>query len=240
MVKSDDLRPSAQAARDRLIVALDYPDWATALSMVERLSGEVGMFKVGNQLFTSAGPDVVRGLIGSGHKVFLDLKFHDIPNTVSAAVSVAASLGVTLLNVHATGGEAMLRAAMRAKGGSGVALLAVTVLTSLDAAQLQAVGFAEAPDRLALRLARLALDCGLDGVVAAPTEVALLRCELGRDFLIVTPGVRPDPADKQDQARVATPAAAVSAGADYIVVGRPITAAPDPSAAARRIAKMLE
>lgn len=234
------MRPSALAPRDRLIVALDYPDCAAALSTVERLRGEAGMFKVGSQLFTSAGPEVVRGLVGGGHKVFLDLKFHDIPNTVSAAVSAAASLSVTLLNVHAAGGEAMLRAAARAASGSGVALLAVTVLTSLDAAQLQAVGFAEPSDRLALRLARLALDCGLDGVVAAPTEVALLRRELGGDFLIVTPGIRPDPADKQDQARVATPAAAVAAGADYIVVGRPITAFTDPAAAARRIVKMLE
>ena len=198
------------------------------------------MFKIGKQLFTAEGPGLVRDMVAAGDKVFLDLKFHDIPNTVAGAVASAVGLGASLVNVHGSGGAAMMRAAARAAEGSGARLLAVTVLTSLDAAATAAVGFAEPPDRLALRLARLALDSGLDGVVASPSEVPLLRAELGADFLIVTPGVRPAGAAAQDQARVATPADAVRAGADYIVVGRPITEAPDPAAAARSIVGMLE
>jgi orotidine-5'-phosphate decarboxylase len=208
--------------------------------MVERLRRQVGMFKVGKQLFTAEGPALVREIVGCGEKVFLDLKFHDIPATVAGAVAAAASLGVTLVDVHASGGPAMMQAAARAAGGSGALVLGVTVLTSLDASLLQAVGFAEPPERLALRLARLALDCGLDGVVAAPTEVALLRSELGSDFIILTPGIRPPGADRQDQARIATPAQAARDGADYIVVGRPITQAQDPVRAARAIVEMLQ
>ncbi len=234
------MRSHPVTPRDRLVVALDFPDRPAALAMVDRLRGEVGMLKVGKQLFTSEGPDLVRELVGSGQKVFLDLKFHDIPNTVAGAVCAAARLGVSLVNVHASGGEAMLRAAAESAAGSGCAVLAVTVLTSLDEPQLRSVGYSEPLDRLVLRLARLALHCGLDGVVTAPAEVAMLRRELGPDFLILNPGVRLDPGDRQDQARVGTPSGCVRDGADYIVVGRPITAAPDPVAVARRIVKMLE
>ena len=207
--------------------------------MVERIGGMAGMFKVGKQLFTAEGPAVVREIVGAGEKVFLDLKFHDIPNTVAGAVEAAASLGVSLVNVHASGGAPMMEAASRAVEGSGAQVLAVTVLTSLNAAQLQAVGFAEPPDRLVLRLARLALTCGLAGVVAAPTEVAMLRRELGSNFIILTPGIRLPGADRQDQTRMATPAQAIRDGADYIVVGRPITQAADPAAAARSILQQM-
>ncbi len=232
------MRQRPTAPRDRLVVALDFPDRDSALRLVERLGDAVSMYKVGKQLFTAEGPAIVRDL--AGRKVFLDLKFHDIPNTVAGAIRAATSLGVTLANVHATGGEAMLRAAAQAAAGSETAVLAVTVLTSLDQRQLQAVGFHESPEALVLRLARLALECGLDGVVAAPTEIAPLRRELGSGFLILTPGIRLDLADRQDQSRVATPAQPIRDGADYIVVGRPITQAPDPATVAFQILEMLE
>ena len=222
------------------MVALDFPGRRQALEMVERLRGEVGMFKVGKQLFTAEGPGLVREILDAGQKVFLDLKFHDIPNTVAGAVASAVGLGASLVNVHASGGGPMLRAAATAAAGSQTRVLAVTVLTSLDAGHLDQVGFAEPPEKLVLRLARLALECGLDGVVASPVEVAMLRAELGRAFLIVTPGIRPSGAELGDQVRVATPAEAVRNGADYIVVGRPITHAADPAAAARDIEQMLE
>ena len=231
------MRP--EPPQSRLIVALDVAKQSQALSMVERIGGMAGMFKVGKQLFTAEGPAVVREIVGAGEKVFLDLKFHDIPNTVAGAVEAAASLGVSLVNVHASGGAPMMEAAARAVKGSSAQVLAVTVLTSLNAAQLQAVGFSEPPDRLVLRLARLALTCGLAGVVAAPTEVAMLRRELGSNFIILTPGIRLPGADRQDQARIATPAQAIRDGADYIVVGRPITQAADPAAAARSILQQM-
>jgi orotidine-5'-phosphate decarboxylase len=199
------------------------------------------MFKIGKELFTSEGPALVRELIGQRDRVFLDLKFHDIPNTVAGAVRAATQLGVTLVNVHAAGGRAMMEAAAQAAHGTGTRVLAVTVLTSLDAAALHAVGFSEPPDCLVLRLARLAQESGLDGVVAAPTEVAMLRRELGPDFILLTPGIRIAGSAPDDQARIASPAEAVRAGADYLVVGRPITQAPDPAAAAaRQILAMLE
>ena len=226
--------------RDRLVVALDFPDGKSALAMAGRLRGEVGLFKVGKQLFTAEGPGLVRELVGNGDQVFLDLKYHDIPNTVAGAVEAAVRLGVGLVNVHASGGRAMLRAAAQAAQGSRTRVLGVTVLTSLGEADLAEVGFAEPPGRLVLRLACLAREAGLDGVVASPNEIGLLRGAMGRDFLIVTPGVRPAEAWTQDQVRVATPQEALWAGADYIVVGRPITQAPDPAAAARTIVQMLE
>jgi len=198
------------------------------------------MFKIGKQLFTSEGPAMVRELVGMGERVFLDLKFHDIPNTVAGAVDSAASLGASLVNVHASGGFEMMRAAAKAARGSGAKVLAVTVLTSLAATDLTTLGFADSPERLVVRLARLARDAGLDGVVAAPTEVAALRAHLGPDFLLVTPGVRPPGSDPQDQSRVATPRQAVTDGADYIVVGRPITQAENPAETARSIVRMLE
>ena len=226
--------------RDRLVVALDFCAREAALGMASRLRGLVGMFKIGKELFTSEGPALVRELVGQRDRVFLDLKFHDIPNTVAGAVRAATQLGVTLVNVHSAGGRAMMEAAAQAARGTGTRVLAVTVLTSLDAAALRAVGFSEPPDCLVLRLARLAQESGLDGVVAAPTEVAMLRRELGPDFILLTPGIRIPGAARDDQARIASPGEAVRAGADYLVVGRPITQAPDPAAAARQILAMLE
>jgi orotidine-5'-phosphate decarboxylase len=226
--------------RERLIVALDVPGAEPAHALVARLAGRVGMFKVGHQLFTAAGPDLVRELTGAGHGVFLDLKYHDIPNTVEHAVAAAATLGCRLVNVHALGGRAMMAGAAKACAGSGAKLLAVTVLTSHDAASLREIGLPMAIPEAVRHLARLAQDAGADGVVASPEEIALIRAECGPAFLIVTPGIRPTGASRDDQARAATPAAALRAGADYLVVGRPITAGADPAAAADAIAAELE
>jgi orotidine-5'-phosphate decarboxylase len=205
--------------------------------MARRLAGLVGLYKVGSELFTAEGPRAVERISRIGG-VFLDLKFHDIPNTVARAVAAAAALpGIKLLNVHACGGGAMIRAVREALGwGKGrPRLLAVTVLTSLDNAALREVGLQGTPDVRAMALAQLAQQNGADGVVASPNEAALIRHACGKDFLIVVPGVRPAASGKDDQARVATPGEAIRAGADYLVVGRPITAAPDPRAAARAI-----
>jgi orotidine-5'-phosphate decarboxylase len=227
-------------ARERLIVALDVPTAEEAQGLVEQLAGRVGMFKVGSQLFTAAGPDFVRALVARGHKVFLDLKFHDIPNTVARAVGEAARLGVSLLNVHALGGKAMMEAAAGALPPMGTRLLAVTILTSHDEASLGEVGMSgQLADSVRL-LALLARDAGLDGVVASPHEIGLVREACGADFLIVTPGIRPRGALAHDQARAATPGAALAAGADYLVVGRPVTDASDPAAAAAGIVREME
>jgi len=221
-------------SRDRLIVALDVPSATAARTLVDRLSGKVGMFKVGSQLFTAAGPDFVRELTGRGEKVFLDLKFHDIPNTVGHAVAAAGALGVSLLDVHGLGGKAMMEAAAAALP-QGPRLLAITILTSHDEASLGSLGLSGSLPDAVRRLARLAQEAGLQGVVASPQEIALIRESCGPKLLIVTPGIRPAGARPGDQARPATPAAAVAAGADYIVVGRPITEAADPAAAAAAI-----
>lgn len=211
--------------------------------MARSLKGLVGMFKINIQLFTAEGPEAVRkiGALGSG--VFLDLKYHDIPNTVAGAVSAAAEFSdVRLLDLHATGSGAMMRAAVQAlaeKGAARPKLLGITVLTSLNQQDLRRVGIGGTPGGRALSLARLAKRCGLDGVVASPKEVRQIRRASGPDFLIVVPGIRPlerQSQPKDDQARVATPAEAIHAGADYVVVGRPITAAADPASAARAIA----
>jgi orotidine-5'-phosphate decarboxylase len=221
--------------RDRLIVALDVPDAAAARVMVDRLAGEVGMFKIGSQVFTAAGPDFVREVIARGEKVFLDLKFHDIPNTVAGAVSAAAGLGVTLVDVHALGGKDMMEAAVGALPAMGIRLLAITILTSHHEQTLATLGVSGSVADSVRRLAALAREAGADGVVASPNEVALVREVCGPDFLIVTPGIRPAGAARGDQARTATPAAARAAGADYIVVGRPILEAADPAEAAAAI-----
>jgi orotidine-5'-phosphate decarboxylase len=225
--------------RDRLIVALDVADAATARTMVDRLAGHVGMFKVGNQIFTAAGPEFVREVIARGEKVFLDLKFHDIPNTVAGAVSSAGQLGVSLVDVHALGGKEMLEAAVGALPAMGIRLLAITILTSHKEETLGSVGVGGSVADSVRRLALLAREAGADGVVASPQEVALVREACGRDFLVVTPGIRPAGASRGDQSRTATPAAAVAAGADYIVVGRPILEAADPAAAADAIVREL-
>jgi orotidine-5'-phosphate decarboxylase len=226
-------------ARERLIVALDVPAADDALRLVDRLAGRVGLFKIGSQLFTAAGPEIVRAIVARNQKVFLDVKYHDIPNTVAAAVKSASCLGVSLLTLHGLGGRAMLEAAARARAG-GVRLLAVTVLTSHDEASLAEVGLSGPLSDSVRRLARLARDAGSDGVVASPHEVGLIREACGQGFLIVTPGIRPAGAQAGDQARLATPAAALTAGADYLVVGRPITEAADPAGAADAIVREME
>lgn len=230
----------APKPRGRLIVALDVPTRDEARALVDRLAGRVGLFKIGSQLFTAAGPDVVREIVGRGEKVFLDLKYHDIPNTVAGAVESAARLGVSLLTVHGLGGRAMLEAAARAlPAAAGMRVLAITVLTSQDEAGLHEVGVAGPLADSVRRLARLAREAGLDGVVASPQEVGLVREACGRDFLVVTPGIRAGGARAGDQARLATPGAALAAGADYLVVGRPITQAPDPAAAVAAIVREM-
>jgi orotidine-5'-phosphate decarboxylase len=226
--------------RERLIVALDVPDAATARALVDRLAGRVGMFKVGSQLFTAAGPDLVRELVGRGEKIFLDLKYHDIPNTVASAVSGACQLGVSLVDVHALGGRAMMEAAVGALPTLGARLLAITVLTSHDQESLGQVGVAGDLPGSVRRLALLAKEAEVDGVVASPHEVALIREACGPDFRIVTPGIRPAGGASHDQARAATPAAALAAGADYLVVGRPITQAEDPVTAVAAILREME
>ncbi len=199
------------------------------------------MFKVGSELFTAAGPDLVTRIIGEGQRIFLDLKFHDIPNTAAGAVRAAARLGVHLLNVHAAGGAAMMKSALEAacETSPHMRLIAVTLLTSLGASDLSDLGLPRAPGEQVLRLAEMAAGAGLHGVVASPEEAALLRARFPRPFLLVTPGIRPDwqqaGSAGSDQKRVATPAAAIRAGADFIVVGRPITQAADPRAAALRV-----
>ncbi len=225
--------------RERLIVALDVPDAPAARSLVERLAGRVGLFKVGSQLFTAAGPDLVREIVARGERVFLDLKYHDIPNTVAGAVAAASRLGVALVDVHGLGGGAMMKAAAGARADERTRLLAITVLTSHDEGTLAGIGLAGPIAEAVPRLARLAAASGMDGAVASPQEVSLIRAACGPDFLIVTPGIRPAGAAKGDQARLATPAAALAAGADYLVVGRPITEAEDPATAADAIVREM-
>jgi len=222
---------------DRLIVALDVSAAAEAQRIVQALGAAVSSYKVGNQLFTAEGPAVVRELVALGKKVFLDLKFHDIPNTVAGGVRSAAAMGVSLLTVHAAGGSAMLRAAMEAarQAPQPPMVLAVTVLTSLSDADLQETGVAGRTRNHALVLATLAQNCGCDGVVASPHEARIIRQDLGAGFVIVTPGIRPAGSGQGDQSRVNTPAEAIAAGADYLVVGRPITEAANPAQAARQI-----
>lgn len=226
-------------AQDRLIVALDVPSAVEAQRLVGQIGDAAGIYKIGKQLFTAEGPQIVRDLVSSGRKVFLDLKFHDIPNTVAGAVGSASQLGVTMLTVHASGGSKMLKAAVEA-AGAGPRVLAVTVLTSISNEDLQELGVAGRVRDQVLRLAALAKAAGCSGIVASPNEVAELRRELGAGFDIVTPGVRPAGADKGDQARVAAPAEAIFAGATHLVVGRPITGANDPAAAARSIVAEIE
>jgi orotidine-5'-phosphate decarboxylase len=221
---------------DKLIVALDFPDAAQAFALVDRLEGCCKWFKVGLELYLSAGNSVVFELKRRGFSVFLDLKLHDIPNTVAGAVRSVAGLGADLLTVHASGGPAMLAAAAEAATGLKAApqLLAVTVLTSMDMAQLEAVGISATSAEQALRLAKIAHSAGIQGLVCSPQEAGLMRRELP-DSVLVTPGIRSAGSAVGDQKRVATPAAALSAGADYLVVGRPITQAEFPRVALEAI-----
>jgi orotidine-5'-phosphate decarboxylase len=267
------------ACVDRILIALDTSTADEALSLAETLRGTVGGFKIGHQLFTAAGPEMVRTLVAQGDRIFLDLKYHDIPNTVAGAIQSAAALGVWMVNVHASGGAAMLQAARTAadraadRQGRSPLLIAVTVLTSLDAAALESIGIDKSPLEHAKRLAELAHRMGCDGVVASPQETAAIRQACGTDFLVVTPGIRGGAASMtdagagfppsrealrrdldearraesgsrpdsrpDDQMRTMTPADAIRAGSSYLVIGRPITAAPNPREAARRIADEL-
>jgi orotidine-5'-phosphate decarboxylase len=224
-------------SRSRLIVALDVPSREEALAHVRRLSGHVGLYKVGLELYTSEGPRLVSELLDAGAEVFLDLKLHDIPNTVAGAVRSAARLGVRMLTVHASGGMAMLEAARAAAEASTrpPLLLAVTVLTSISPHEARQIGMAMPLDQWVEQLGRTARDAGLRGLVSSPLELARLRKALGPDMQLVTPGIRPAGADLQDQARASTPGAAIRSGADFLVVGRPILQAPDPAAAADQI-----
>jgi orotidine-5'-phosphate decarboxylase len=226
----------------RVIVALDYGGAVAALALADRLHPSQCGVKIGKELFTAAGPALVETLAKRGFPVFLDLKYHDIPNTVANACRAAAALGVWMLNVHALGGSAMMKAAREAVASCvpRPQLIAVTLLTSMGAAELDEVGIAGAAPDAVLRLARLARACGLDGVVASAQEAALLRRECGAGFGIVTPGIRPAASLRDDQQRVATPRAAIASGANYLVIGRPITRAPDPLAALAAINREVE
>ena len=221
--------------RQRLIVALDVSTAVAARKIVAAVGDSAHAYKVGMQLYTAEGPSIVRELVGSGRRVFLDLKYHDIPNTVGAAVREASRLGASMLTVHASGGGKMLQAAVEAAQKPGLLVLAVTVLTSLDDDELGKIGLRGGALDQVLRLTALALSNGCKGVVASALEAAALREEFGHDFTIVTPGVRLAGSGPNDQARVVTPSEAISAGASHIVVGRPITEASDPAAEARAI-----
>jgi len=222
--------------RQRLIVALDVSSAASAERIVSALGDRALTYKVGMQLFTAEGPRVVRDLVSSGRQVFLDLKYHDIPHTVGAAVAEAAKLGVNMLTVHASGGTKMLTAAVEAaRVRPAVVVLAVTVLTSMGAEDLETIGMAGSLEQSVVRLAKIALENGCQGIVTSAREVSAVRAELGHEFAIVTPGVRPAGMATGDQVRVVTPAQAIAAGASHVVVGRPITEAADPAAAARAI-----
>jgi orotidine-5'-phosphate decarboxylase len=226
-----------ELAKRHLIVALDLPTSEAALALASRLADQCQWFKVGLELYIAAGPAIVETLVSRGHSVFLDLKLHDIPNTVASAVRSATSLGASLLTVHAAGGPAMLQAAREAAAGLATApqLLAVTVLTSMDQRQLAAIGVAGAPaDQVAL-LAKLGLQAGIRGFVCSPQEAAAMRALTGPESVLVTPGIRPAGADQGDQQRIATPTYALDQGANYLVVGRPITQAADPALAAEAI-----
>jgi len=232
---------------NKLIIALDVETKREARASFAALREMAGMFKIGSQLFTAAGPEIVREIVGAGGRVFLDLKFHDIPNTVAAASREAVRLGVSIFNIHAFGGGEMMRRALDAanetahhEGIERPRVIAVTVLTSADAATLAEIGVRAAPEAQATMLARLAAQCGLDGVVASPHEIKPVREAVPqRDFLIVTPGVRPALSAHDDQKRVMTPGEAIRLGADYLVVGRAIINAPDPLRAAHEIGEEM-
>src|SRR5829696_8696580 len=233
--------------KDKLIIALDVEVSEKALDLVKQLHSVAGMFKVGSQLFTAAGPQIVRDIIAHDAKVFLDLKFHDIPHQIAGAARSAAELGVSLFTIHASGGSEMMRRAVdsvdevAAKGGVRSAVLAISVLTSIDEAILSQIGVTSTPAESVLRLVRLAEASGVHGVVASPQELETIRRTVLRpEFLVVTPGIRPSIHEPGDQRRIATPSAAIAAGASYLVVGRPITGAPDPLAAARAIVAEMQ
>jgi orotidine-5'-phosphate decarboxylase len=231
--------PASSGMREHLIVALDVSSAAEAQKLVSRIGEVAGIYKVGLQLFTAEGPSIVRDLVSSGRRVFLDLKLHDIPTTVALAVKSAAELGAYMLTIHASGGSAMLRAATEAAAGR-MNLLAVTILTSLNDEDMQEIGVAGRVSDQVLRMAALAQSTGCQGIVTSPREALMVRKAMGEGFAIVTPGIRPSGAETNDQQRIATPAQAIMNGASHIVVGRPITHAPDPAKAAQAIISEME
>ena len=226
-------------AKEKIIVAIDSPDFDSALKLVRPLAGEGCVFKVGLQLFTAVGPSIIKEIQSLGAKVFLDLKFHDIPNTAKEAVRSAVALGVDMATIHLAGGPAMVSESVAAAEGSKTLVLGVTVLTSMDDETLDLVGVPRPAGDQVLRLAEMGANCRLRGVVASPHEIIPLREEFGHGLVIVTPGVRPAGSDKGDQRRVMTPGEAVRCGADYLVIGRPITADPSPHDAYLRIAEEI-
>ncbi len=226
----------------QILVAMDFDNAKSCLDMADRLSPELCRLKVGKELFTAAGPQVVEGLMAKGFEVFLDLKFHDIPNTTAKAVKAAAELGVWMVNVHASGGERMMAAArneLEKRSGKNPLLIAVTVLTSMEQSDLAQIGIARQPQEQVLHLAALAKASGMDGVVCSAMEASMLNQELGKEFCLVTPGIRPANAAADDQRRIVTPADAIAAGSHYLVIGRPITQSEDPVATCREIAASI-
>lgn len=226
----------------KVIVALDYDNQADALAFVDRIDPMSCRLKVGKEMFTLFGPDFVRELHKRGFSVFLDLKFHDIPNTCSKAVRAAAELGVWMVNVHASGGERMMTASreiLEPYGADRPLLIGVTVLTSMEQSDLAGIGLDIAPNEQVVRLATLTKNAGLDGVVCSAQEASMLKAKLGKEFKLVTPGIRPAGSDAGDQRRIMTPAEAMAAGSDYLVIGRPITQAQDPAAVLAAINQSL-
>ena len=230
--------------KDRIIIALDFDSAAESLKLVEQLRGRVGLFKVGSQLFTAEGPSVVGKIMAMGERVFLDLKLHDIPNTAAKAAKVAQAMGVSMITVHAGGGFGMMAAVMGGLKSPSLdqnrpLVLAVTLLTSLAPSDLDRLGLGSSPADQVVRLAHVAIEAGVDGLVASPAEVALLRRNFGSFPLLLTPGIRPAGIALNDQARVATPEAALKNGADYLVIGRPVTASPNPLESLNRILETI-
>jgi orotidine-5'-phosphate decarboxylase len=226
-------------AADKIIVALDVPTKKEALELVEQLRKKISFFKIGLQLFTAVGPKVVREVLETGAKVFLDLKLYDIPNTVAHAVESAGSLGVQMLTIHLSGGEAMVKAALAARPKE-MSILGVTVLTSLDEPAIRALGISSTIEEQVSRLAKMGVAAGIDGLVVSPHEVEVLRPQFGDDIELVVPGIRPPWSETADQKRVMTPRQALDAGADYLVIGRPIIAHPNPPKAVAKILAEIE
>jgi orotidine-5'-phosphate decarboxylase len=231
-----DVSTSLDMTKSKIIVALDVPTQSEALTLVEKLSGEISFFKIGLQLFSAAGPEVVRAVVSSGAKVFLDLKLHDIPNTVASAVKSATELGAQMLTIHLSGGAEMIRAAVSARENN-MSILGVTLLTSATEETLREVGIDDKIDNHVLRLAKLGAAAGINGIVASPHELPMLRGALGDAMKIIAPGIRPSWSEPGDQKRFMTPREALQNGADYLVIGRPITGHRDPRAA---VAKILD